>query len=93
MIRLRPRPPEPRPAPPEIAPDAPWSRREHIGRRMLWTTASILGAPLTLVLLVPYLRAARRGERDRYAPLHYSCVTLSMVILPFLLLAALHLLG
>jgi len=69
----------------------PLNSRERLGRAIRRATATLIGAPLALILLVPYLARARAGEKDRRSLYTYSAVTLSLTLLPLLFLLVLHL--
>jgi len=69
----------------------PLNSRERLGRTIRRATATLIGAPLALILLVPYLARARAGEKDRRSLYTYSAVTLAMTLLPLLALVLFHL--
>ena len=80
-----------------MTPDPPLSDelnvRESIGRRLRIAAMTVVGAPLALVLVVPYLSAARAGFPDRDAPKTMAAVAVSMALMPLLVLLVLHLAG
>jgi len=66
--------------------------RERTGRWMRRCCITLVGMPLTLLLLPLYLRHAWRGLPDRWALFSFASVTVSMVGLPFWILLLLALL-
>lgn len=67
-------------------PDCPLNARELIGKRMRVAAFSVVGTPLTIVFLVPYLRHAKKGLSDRMFPYSYAAVAFSMAIAPLWIL-------
>ena len=67
--------------------------RERTGRWMRFSTASIVGAPITLLFLLAYLFHVRAGHADRWATFSYAAVAVAMAIMPLWLLSVVSLLA
>ncbi|KAA3608704.1 MAG: hypothetical protein DWQ01_11405 [Planctomycetota bacterium] len=75
------------------APGEARNLREQWGFRMRVFAFSLVLAPACLVSLLFYLKAARRGLGDRWAPFSYASVAITMAVLPLWLLIVFKILG
>ena len=73
--------------------DTSLNARERAGKRVRYAAYSVVGAPLALVFIVPYLLAARRGLPDSNALRTMAAVAVTMAILPLWILLGLRLAG